>query len=149
MHLGGAQGPWLNNIRDYVGQYVNADIRKVPFKSLALFGAWPQKVRGHEMAPLVVACVKSAYACDLVKYMKDDFLEFITTKDVKLDENCDSQMKRLDAAIEGLQYFNQDWKPALAALSRGKRIQQQSLYDVDIASAFMQKDPRLRRAPLN
>ena len=141
--LGGHSAKWMQGLAEFYGMFVNADIRKLRFRTLALMGNWPGQVRAKPTAPLIVAIIKACYQCDPAKYMKDDFLEFITAKDIKLVETDIVQNTRLDSALAALKYFNQDWMPALAAVPRGLRVQMQSANDVAIAQAFLQKDTNL------
>jgi hypothetical protein len=143
--LGGSNGPWMTRLVEFYGQWVNADIRKLRFSNLALLGSWPEKMRDKELAPLMVAILQACYAADLDKYLKEEHLEYISAKDVKLDATNQVQMQRLDAALRALKFFNQEWQPALAALSRGMRIQMTGLNDITIAQAFLQKDEGLAR----
>ena len=143
--LGGSAGPWLTRLAEFYGQCVNPDIRKLRFSSMALLGSWPEKMRGKELAPLMLAVLQACYAADLDKYLKEEHLEYISAKDVKLDTANEVQMERLEAALRALKYFNQDWKPALAALSKGQRIQLMGENDIHIAQAFLQKDEGLPR----
>ena len=143
INLGGYSGPWLLGLAEFYGQFVNADVRKLRFGTLALLGTWPPTVRGEATAPLIVAILKACYACDAARYMREDYLEFITMKDIKLNESDADQVVRLDSALAALKYFNLAWQPALAAVARGLRIQLQGQTDIEIAQAFLMKDTHI------
>ena len=141
--LGNHSANYMLSLAEFYGMFVNADVRKVHFRTLALMGTWPGKVRAKPTAPLIVAIIKACYQADLDKYLKDEFLEFITAKDIKLIDTDKAQNARLDSALAALRYFNKDWMPALAAVPRGLRVQMQSQNDIAIAQAFLQKDTNL------
>ena len=153
INLGGSTGPWLPRLKDFYGQWINGDIRKLRLGDLALMGSWPirlgedfpEDVRGKELAPLIVGIVQAMYGADLDKYLKEDHLEFISPKDVKLDKDNTGQMQRLHDALRAFKFLNQDWQPALAAVGRGVRIHMMGNNDMDIACAFLQKDEGLAR----
>ena len=141
--LGNHAGNWMLSLAEFYGAFVNAEIRKLRWGTLALMGTWPGKVREKPTAPLIVAIIKACYQADLDKYMKDDYLEFISAKDIKLNEADQAQNTRLDSALVALKYFNKEWMPALAAAPYGLRVQMQSQNDIAIAQAFLQKDTNL------
>ena len=147
--LGGQTAGWMLGLAEFYGQFVNADFRKLRFATVALMGTWPGTVRGESTAPLIVAILKACYACDPDRYMKEEHLEFISAKDIKLVETDAKQSARLDSALAALKYFNNDWMPALAATSRGVRIQLQGLTDIALAQAFLMKDTNLDTYSLN
>ena len=139
--LGGGHGKWIPSLVEFYGLWVDPTIRKVRFSALILLGCWPTRVRGESTAPLTVALIKATYAADK-KYVKDDYLEFVTQKDIKLDEKDDAQKERFDTSLRGLQYFHNDWRAALAKEKRGVRIQQLGGTEVAIAKAYLQKDAK-------
>jgi hypothetical protein len=141
--LGNHAGNWMLSLAEFYGAFVNAEIRKLRWGTLALMGTWPGKVREKPTAPLIVAIIKACYQADIDKYMKDDYLEFISAKDIKLNEADKAQNTRLDSALVALKYFNKEWMPALAAAPYGLRVQMQSQNDIAIAQAFLQKDTNL------
>ena len=141
--LGNHEATYMLSLAEFYGAFVNAEIRKLRYSTLALMGTWPGKVRGRSTASLIVAIIKACYEADTTKYLKDEFLEFISAKDIKLVVADTNQATRMDAALVALKYFNKEWMPALAAASRGLRIQLQSQNDISLAQAFLQKDTNL------
>ena len=115
-------------------------MRQVRISSLALLGVLPATVGAHTLAPLIVAIIEAIYAADLAKYVKHDYIEWLTPRDVKIDETDKPQMDRLRFALAGLQYFHHDCQPVLRHASRYDRIQFLGQTDVLIARAFLLKD---------
>ena len=140
--LGGGHTKWVNSLVEFYGLWVDPTIRKVRYATLNSMGVWPLKLREETTTPLVVAMIKATYAADREKYMKDDYMEFVTARDMKLDENDKEQKERFDTALKGLKYFQNDWQPALNKECRGDRIQQLAISEISIAKAYLQKDAK-------
>jgi len=141
--LGGPSGPFLNALADFFGQWVNPQLRQVRFSTFALLGTLPAvfeyEGRSLELAPLIVAIIKATYACDLEKYRKEEHIEFLSSKDVKLDQTNAEGMQRLVNALAGLRFFHVECKSATAKLSRGERIEFLGCTDLRIANAYLHK----------
>ena len=102
--LGGSGGQFLKRLAEYYGQWVNPTVRQVRLSSLALLGGLPAKVGDNTLAPLIVAIIEATYAADLDKYVRHDYIEWLTPKDVKINEQDKTQMDRLRLALAGLHF---------------------------------------------
>ena len=127
VNLGAGDGPFLNELADFHGQWVNPKIRKLRVSTLGRLGTIPPSIdidgTSHTIAPLIVAIIKAAYACSTEKYLKDDYLEYLVAKDVKIDTTDVEQMARLVKALEVLKHFHVSCKGIIDSFSRGERIQ--------------------------
>ena len=151
VNLGAGDGPFLNELADFHGQWVNPKIRKLRMSTLGRLGAIPPSIdidgTSHTIAPLIVAIIKAAYACSTEKYLKDDYLEYIIARDVKIDTTDKEQMARLVRSLAVLQHFHVACKMIMDRLSRGQRIQFLGTTDVRVANAFLEKSDETRQLP--
>ena len=58
-------------------------------------------VKGNGTAPLLCAVIEAMYAADLDKYKKDDFLQWLSPNDVKIDLKSESDVARVLKASHG------------------------------------------------
>ena len=143
VNLGAAEGPFLNELADFHGQWVNPKIRKLRMSTLGLLGTIPPAIEvdgaSNTMAPLIVAIIKAAYASSLEKYLKDEYLEYLFAKDVRINKADVEQMDRLVKALQVLQHFHVTCKEVMDRLSRGQRIQFLGAADVRVANAYLER----------
>ena len=151
VNLGAGDGPFLNELADFHGQWVNPKIRKLRVSTLGRLGTIPISIdvdgTRHTIPPLIVAILKAAYACSTEKYLKDDYLEYLSTKDLKIDTTDVEQMARLVKALEVLKHFHVSCKGIIDSFSRGERIQFLGTADVRIANAFLEKGEETSKLP--
>ena len=143
VNLGASEGPFLNELADFHGQWVNPKIRKIRLSTLGLLGTMaPQIIIDEDkyaIAPLIVALIKGAYAASLEKYMKDEYLEYLSKKDVEIKLSDADQKSRLLKSLATLHHFHVACKEVIATLSRGVRIQFLGAADVRIANAYLER----------